>query len=127
MESNITTPTIVQLWGEFDGLVRLSIPHLTKLVSPAYNVDAARRPEYERQLKQCNERLAELRDQLIERIETEWGMKIKQVKRNGIPEIMAVFDHGVLFLNSNDADDLGSCLKFAAWELEQRQKGQSTT
>jgi hypothetical protein len=130
MESNTTTTTtIAQLWGEFDGLIRLSIPHLTKLASPAYNVDAALRPEYEQQLKQCNERLAELRDQLIELCEKDYAIEIREVKsmKEGIVHKVFCSERGRIYFTEDESRDYGAAWMFMAWELEQRQKGQATT
>jgi hypothetical protein len=125
------TATIAELWDEFDGLVRLSIPHLAKLVSPAYNVDAARRPEYEQQLKQCNERLAEIRDQLIERcavVPDQDGDPTTFLFACG-GDRLATEPCGILdrIDNIETAREISAAYAFWAWELEQRQKGQATT
>jgi hypothetical protein len=117
MESNTTTATIAELWDEFDGIIRLSIPHLDKLSSHEYSVDDARRPEYARQLKQCNERLAELRDQLLKRREPPLPVCVDE---NGV-------GHADPFRILEYHREMSAWHAFIAWELEQRQKGQAPT
>jgi len=110
------TPTITELWHEADGLIRLSMPLLAKLVDPHYNLDEANRPEYRRQLDECNERLSELRKQLLALVKP-WFIW---------------FDNGDIFSmppnlpHQPTTDELrryaAACL-FAAWEIEQRATG----
>ena len=111
-------PTISELWHEVDGLIRLSMPHLSKLVDPAYNVDEAMRPEYRRQLDLCNERLAQLRTQILELCES--FIPIGFLKFTDLP--FGINGSEVLLLQPEFLDELSAVAAFWAWELRQREK-----
>lgn len=109
-----TPHTIAELWHEADGLIRLLIPHLEKLVSPDYQVNDHLRQIYAEQLARCNERLQELRQQLLDKCESEYGLKVVKV-------VGAMVWHDSKKVGWNNPKNYGSAWLFMDWELEQRE------
>ena len=112
MESKNIIPTIAELWHEADGIIRLSIPHLEKLASPDYQVNEDMRPIYAEQLTSCNERLQELRQQLVELCDNEYGLNV----------VGLMVWHDPKKVGWNGPKNYGSAWLFMDWEIEQRQK-----
>lgn len=104
MNNQDQLPTIAELWEELQSYVDFFTRHT--LSGNPHDLGE----------------MKSLRQQLLERTETEWGIQIRKIISDGIPALRVVFDHGVLFLDSANSKELGACIQFGSWELEQREK-----
>lgn len=116
---NLKDRSTAELWHEADGLIRLSIPHLEKLVSPDYQVNDHLRQIYAEQLAICNERLQELRQQLVKSCKDGHGLSIED--GGDILRIVRDRLHFVTACGAYHARNEGSAWLFMGWELEQRE------
>ena len=120
MNNQDQVPAIAELWGK---LQFKSAQECDRESGAAIYPDKA--DNWRAFAQKARDEYAPIRQQLLERSQTEWGMQIREIISDGIPALRVIFDHGVLFLDSNDSKELGACIQFGSWELQQREKESS--
>lgn len=126
MESNPTTPTIAELWLEFEAHNEF-IEERTFLLQQETDGDFdPYRESAAKDIVWRQGRIDALRAQLIERCVLEYGLKIHS-EADGSAWIYETWISPTRICGINDTRNRAASLNFMAWELEQRQRESTAT